>query len=320
MAKYRHQLPQLGTDLFMTDGGLETSLIYLEGQELPHFAAFHLLATPNGVDSLRRYFRSYGELATKYEVGLLLETATWRCSPEWGAKLGYGAEDLASLNRMSVRMLEDLRQEVETPRTPVVISGCVGPRGDGYVPEGVMSEAEAERYHLPQVATFADTAADLVSGITMNYTEEAVGIARAARQLDMPVVLSFTVETDGRLPTGQPLREAIEQVDDATDGYPAYFMINCAHPSHFRHVVRGEQPWTRRIRGLRANASRASHAELNEAVELDAGDPVELGVDYAALRRHDLKDVNVMGGCCGTDHRHVEQIVAACLPAFRPLG
>lgn len=168
-----------------------------------------------------------------------------------------------------------------------------------------------------QVETFADTAADLMTAITVNYAEEAVGIARVAKQVNMPVVISFTVETDGNLPTGQPLADAIRQVDDATSGYPAYFMINCAHPSHFDHVVRGDEPWAAQIRGLRANASKMSHAELNDASELDAGNPTELGQEYAALRTHKLKRLNVMGGCCGTDHRHVEQIAIACLPTFR---
>jgi len=317
MPKYRGTPPQLGGDFFMTDGGLETTLIFLEGQELPYFAAFHLLRTQEGESALRRYFRTYGELARKFGTGLILETATWRANPDWGEKLGYSIDALAKMNRKSVRLLEDIRNEFETDQTPVVISGCIGPRGDGYMPDAAMSEGEAEDYHRIQVETFSDTAADLVSAITMNYAEEAVGIARAAKQVEMPVVISFTVETDGHLPTGQPLADAIRQVDDATSGYPAYFMLNCAHPSHFDRVVHADEPWASRIRGLRANASRMSHAELNEASELDAGNPIELGQGYVALRTHKLKRLNVMGGCCGTDHRHVEQIAVACLPILR---
>lgn len=317
MAKYRNALPQLGGHFFMTDGGIETTLIFLDGQELPHFAAFHLLKLPEGESALRKYFRTYGDLAKKLGVGLVLETATWRSNPDWGAKLGYSTEALAEVNRKSVRLLEEIRNGYETDRTPVVISGCIGPRGDGYIPDTVMSEREAENYHRMQIETFAGTAADLVTAITMNYAEEAVGIARTAKQVNMPVVISFTVETDGNLPTGQSLADAIKQVDDDTSGYPAYFMINCAHPNHFDHVLCGEEPWATRIRGLRANASKMSHAELNEASELDAGNPTEFGQEYAALRKHKLKRLNVMGGCCGTDHRHVEQIAIACLPTFR---
>ena len=317
MSKYRSALPQLGRDFFMTDGGIETTLIFLDGQDIPYFAAFHLLKTSEGEQMLRKYFRTYGELAKKLNVGLILETATWRANPDWGEKLGYGTEDLAEANSRAVRLLQEIRSEYETDRMPIVISGCIGPRGDGYIPDTAMSAIEAEAYHQIQIDTFANTAADLVTSITMNYAEEAVGIVRAAKHANMPIVISFTVETDGNLPTGQPLGDAIKQVDDATSRYPTYFMINCAHPSHFASVLHGNEPWAARIRGLRANASKMSHAELNEAPELDAGNPIELGQEYAALRKQQLKHLNVMGGCCGTDHRHIEQIALACLPIFR---
>lgn len=317
MATYRGALPQLGGDFFMTDGGIETTLIFLAGQELPSFAAFHLLRTPEGESALRQYFQTYAALARKFDVGLILETATWRSNPDWGERLGYGADALALANRKLVELLEDIRGAYETRETPIVISGCIGPRGDGYIPDNAMSMSEARDYHRDQIETFADSAADLVTAITMNYAEEAAGIALAAKRSGMPAVVSFTVEADGNLPTGQPLGEAIRQVDAATSGYPAYFMINCAHPCHFDKVVRGDEPWAERIRGLRANASRLTHAELNDAPELDPGDPHELGQQYAALKRHQLKKLNVMGGCCGTDDRHVEQIAKACLPLFR---
>jgi homocysteine S-methyltransferase len=317
MAKYRNALPQLTGELFMTDGGIETTLIFLEGQELPYFAAFHLLKTAEGEGVLRKYFRTYAELARKFSTGLVLETATWRASPDWGEKLGYRRVALAEANRKAVRLIEEIRSEYETLRTPIVISGCVGPRGDGYIADSAMSDKEAEDYHRMQIETFAGTEADLVTAITMNYAEEAVGLTRAAKRASLPVVISFTVETDGRLPTGQSLGDAIKQVDDATSGYPAYFMINCAHPSHFEKVVRGDEPWAARIRGLRANASKMSHAELNEAPNLDAGNPIEFGREYASLMKRQLKQLNVMGGCCGTDHRHIEQITSVCLPLFK---
>ncbi len=314
MAKYRQALPQMRDGFFLTDGGIETTLIFLEGQDLPYFAAFHLLSSPGGEGALQKYFRTYAQLAQKHHCGLLLETATWRASADWGDKLGYSREALAQATRKSVRLLEEIRKEFETPATPIVISGCVGPRGDGYVPGEKMSEKQAEDYHAVQIGTFASTAADLATAITMNYTEEAIGLARAARNAALPVVISFTLETDGKLPTGQPLGEAIEQVDDATSAYPAYYMINCAHPSHFSSALSQDEPWKRRIRGLRANASTMSHAELNDAPSLDIGNPVALAQDYAGLKRQSLKFLNVFGGCCGTDHRHVEQIALACLP------
>ena len=242
MARYRNALPQLGGGFFMSDGGIETTLIFQEGMELPYFAAFHLLRTAEGQSVLRKYFQTYAELAAKFRAGLILETATWRANPEWAGKLGYSADALAEANRRAVVLIEEVRSEFETPETPIVISGCAGPRGDGYVPDSAMSANEAEDYHRAQIETFADTAADLVTAITMNYAQEAVGLARAAQKVNMPVVISFTVETDGRLPTGQSLGDAIRQVDEETSGYVSYFMINCAHPSHFDKVVAGDEP------------------------------------------------------------------------------
>jgi len=316
MARYRNALLQLGGGLFLTDGGIETTLIFQEGLELPDFAAFHLLKDSKGEAALRKYFRTYAEIAKRFGAGLVLESATWRASADWGTRLGYTREALAQANRKAIRLLEEIRSELANEKIEVVISGCLGPRGDGYSPTQTMSDRDAEAYHREQVETFADTAADIVTAITMNYVEEAIGITRAAESAGMPVVISFTVETDGRLPTGQTLRAAIEQVDAVTSGYPSHYMINCAHPTHFERVLAEAEPWAQRIRGLRANASRKSHAELNESPELDVGDPVELGMQHAGLKQR-LPQLNVLGGCCGTDHRHVEQIASACLPFFQ---
>lgn len=316
MKKYRHMLPQRDGRLFLTDGGIETTLIFQEGLDLPDFAAFHLLKDFGGQAALRRYFQTYTEIVRRFGTGLILESATWRANPDWGTRLGYSSAALAKANRLAIQMLEEIREEYKSERTPMVISGCIGPRGDGYVPGEVMSKDEAEAYHWEQVEIFADTPADMVTAITMNYVEEALGIAGAARKAGMPVAISFTVETDGNLPTGQTLKSAIEQVDQATNGYPSYFMINCAHPTHFEHIVAEGGAWVGRLRGLRANASHRSHAELNEAPDLDFGNPIELGAQYARLKRR-LPQLNVLGGCCGTDHRHLEQIAQACLPLFQ---
>jgi S-methylmethionine-dependent homocysteine/selenocysteine methylase len=315
VTQYRNALPQLSGRFFLTDGGIETTLIFHEGLVLPDFAAFHLLKTSEGEAALRKYFRIYAEIAKRCGTGLILESATWRANADWGKRLGYTPEELADANRRAIFLLEELRSEYETERTPIVISGCIGPRGDGYVPDRVMSAREAEVYHREQIETFAGSAVDMVSAMTINYVEEAVGIVRAAQQANMPVAISFTLETNGELPTGQALQTAIEQVDNAMSGYPCYYMINCAHPTHFDGVLVEGEAWVKRIRGLRANASRMSHAQLNDAPELDAGDATELGQEYADLKKR-LPQLNVMGGCCGTDHRHIEQIALACLPLF----
>ena len=310
MAKYRQHLPQLKGDLFLTDGGIETTLIFHEGLNLPSFAAFHLLKDEQGTEALRRYFARHATIAWQHGTGFILESATWRASSDWGDKLGYSRRALDEANRQAIALLHELRLDLETERAPMAISGCVGPRGDGYDPGVLMSPEEAEAYLTAQISTFATTEADLVTAITMTNTTEAIGVTRAARTAGMPVVISFTVETDGKLPTGQPLQEAIQEVDAATGRAPAYYMISCAHPSHFEAVLDG-QAWMERLRGIRANASKRSHAELDEATELDAGDPVELGQQYRDLRAR-FSQINVLGGCCGTDHRHIEHIATAC--------
>lgn len=306
-APYRNRLPQLDGGLFLTDGGIETTLIFHEGFDLPYFAAFVLLESDEGTAALKNYFRTYAHIAQKQGTGFILESATWRSSADWGEKIGYSAERLANVNRRALQLLFDIRAEFETDQMPIVVSGCVGPQGDGYVPENLRSIEEAEAYHTPQITTFRDAGADMITAITMNNVEEAVGLTRAAQKLGMPVVISFTVETDGTLPTGQPLKEALELVDQLTTNGPAYYMINCAHPTHFESVVSTNETWVGRIRGLRANASSMSHAELDAAEELDDGNPEELGAQYRALK-NSLPNLNVLGGCCGTDHRHIEAI------------
>ena len=314
MQKYRNNLPQLSGDIFLTDGGIETTLIFHDGLDLPEFAAFDLLKDEEGFGALRRYFRTYAAIAAKYQVGFILESATWRASSDWGAKIGYSADDLKVKNQQAIELLDEIRAEYEDVNTKMVISGCIGPRGDGYNPSDFMTEEEAERYHKVQIETFSATNTDMVTAITMTYFEEAVGITRAAKSLGMPVVISFTVETDGKLPSGQSLKDAIQKVDEATSNYPAYYMINCAHPTHFENVLVENEPWLHRIRGLRANASTLSHAELDEAEELDDGSPSELSSQYKELRNK-LSNLNVLGGCCGTDHRHIEEIIKAIAKA-----
>jgi S-methylmethionine-dependent homocysteine/selenocysteine methylase len=314
MSRYRNSLPQLNGKLFLTDGGLETTLVFHDGINLPCFAAFDLLRTVDGERRLQDYYRRYAAIAVEHRAGFVLETATWRANRDWGDRLGYSAVALDAINRQMVEMLAALRDELETPDSPMVISGCIGPRGDGYNPDAFMTAAQARDYHAAQIVSFAASAADMVNAMTITCAEEAIGIVQAARERNMPVSISFTVETDGRLPSGQSLQGAIEQVDAETDSAAVYYMINCAHPTHFEREFASDARWLQRIRGLRANASCKSHAELDESTELDDGDPVQLGEQYRVFRRR-LQQLNVLGGCCGTDHRHVEAI---CKSTLRP--
>lgn len=314
MSKYRRRLPQLGSFPFLSDGGMETTLVFIDGLDLPCFAAFDLLKDEAGIERLRRYYERYVAIAKRHGAGFVLEAPTWRANSDWGTRIGYDAGALADANRRAIGLLLEIRAAHETPETPMVVSGNLGPRGDGYRADVRMDVDTARAYHAPQVETFADTDADMISALTLNYVEEAVGIVQAARDAGIPVAISFTVETDGRLPSGDSLGEAIARTDDATGGYATYFMINCAHPTHFEHVLREAGAWRERIRGVRANASKRSHAELDESTELDVGNPRELGEEYRRLQEL-LPSLTVLGGCCGTDHRHVEAIGASCTVA-----
>ncbi|MEO8005369.1 MAG: homocysteine S-methyltransferase family protein [Betaproteobacteria bacterium] len=311
MSKYRNRLPQLGNKLFLTDGGMETTLIFHEGIELPYFAGFDLLKDEAGMQIVRDYYDRYLAIARQHDVGALLESPTWRANADWAAKLGYDSVTLADANRKAIGLMLDLRAKHETRERPMVISGNIGPRGDGYRADARMTAVEACRYHAQQIDTFAGTDADMVSAFTINYPEEAIGVVQAARAASMPVAISFTVETNGCLSSGDSLATAIQRTDAETGDYAAYFMINCAHPSHFEQLLQSDEPWRQRIRGLRANASRKSHAELDESTDLDSGDPQELGSQYRGLRAR-MPRLNVLGGCCGTDHRHVAAIFEAC--------
>jgi S-methylmethionine-dependent homocysteine/selenocysteine methylase len=303
-------LAQLTSDRpFLADAGLETVLIFLDGIDLDGFASFPLLDTDTGRAALRRYYENYVALAERHDRGVVLDTPTWRASLDWGARLGYDAERLGDVNRRAVAFVRAIADT--HPDVTVVVNGAVGPRGDGYVVESSMSADEARHFHAMQAEAFADAGADLMTGITMTYAEEAIGIVRAAVGAGVPVAVSFTVETDGRLPSGQALGDAIAQVDDATGGAAEYFLINCAHPTHFhRQLVRAAgSEWVGRIKGLRANASTMSHAELDMATELDRGDIGDLARWYEDLQHH--LDLRVVGGCCGTDHEHVDAIATA---------
>jgi len=298
--------PLPSTDsVYLTDGGLETTLVFLDGLDLPEFASFPLLGSEDGKSHFDRYFKPYLDTAERTGAGFVVDTVTWRANPDWGARLGCDRRTLAEVNKRAVDYAARLAKS--RPGTTTVLNGVAGPRGDGYVVGEAMSAEEAADYHSLQARAFAEAGAQMMSAVTMTYAEEAIGVTDAATAVGLPVVVSFTVETDGRLPSGQELGAAIDQVDEATGGAPAYFMVNCAHPTHFASVLETDEPWVERVQAIRANASTMSHAELDEATELDRGDVPGLAGHYAQLQRT-LPHLRVVGGCCGTDHEHVAAI------------
>lgn len=308
MSRFRSALPQLGGDLFLTDAGLETDLIFNRNIPIREFAAHTLLSDPTGRAALEAYFNGFLRLAQETGAGFVLDAVTWKAQRRWASDLQASIEDLRAANEEAVAFAAALRDRAANT-SPVVLNALVGPQGDAYQPERRFAAEDAEAYFAEQLGWLAATEVDMVTGLTFNQAGEAVGLVRAAKAFGLPVAISFTVEIDGALPDGQPLAEAIAEVDAETAQGAAYFMINCAHPDHFAGVLDSDD-WTRRIRGVRANASRRSHAELDEAPELDAGDPDEFGRLHGALRDQ-LPWINVWGACCGGDLRHVSRIAEA---------
>ena len=289
----------------LTDGGIETVLLFHEGFDLPCFASFPLLEHTRGRTALRRYFEPFLDIAQELGLPFVLDTATWRANPDWGAQLGYDLDMLAAVNRDAVQFANELAEG----RPDVTINGLVGPRGDGYAVGDRMTGAQAAEYHSWQIGVLRDAAVERVTALTLSYPEEAIGVVQAAAAVGVPAVAGFTVETDGRLPTGDTVAAAIERVDGETGGSAEFFLINCAHPTHIAAGL-DDAPALGRVGGVRVNASALSHAELDEAEVLDEGDPVLLARDNAALRDK-LPSIRLLGGCCGTDHRHVAQIITA---------
>ncbi|MGI9391716.1 MAG: homocysteine S-methyltransferase family protein [Boseongicola sp.] len=287
---------------WLTDGGLETTMIFHDGLDLPLFASLHLLENDEGLSALTKYFDRYLSIAREAGTGFVLDTATWRSGAAWAEPLGRTEAQMESSVRSAVSFADAFRASRETPDTPIILNGVIGPAGDGYSPDKLLSAAEAEAIHLKQARWMASAGADVVTAVTMTHAGEAIGVVRSAKAAGLPVVISFTVETDGHLPTGQPLGEAIAETDAATDNAPIYYMVNCAHPDHFSAKLAGD--WIERVSGIRANASRMSHAELDEAEELDDGDPEEFGSLHGEFASR-LPNLRVIGGCCGTDDRHV---------------
>lgn len=310
MKKSKNTLPNESDDIFLTDGGFETTLIFLEGFDLPYFAAFDLLKKEEGYNAIKKYYTRYLEIAKKYKTNFILESPTWRANLDWVEKIGYPENAVSELNEKAVKLLTDLQAEFANDIKSILISGCIGPRGDGYTPDNCMSVEEAEQYHSEQIKALSRTPIDFISALTMNYVEEAIGIVKAAESFGLLTVISYTVETNGELPTGMSLKDAIEKVDKSVIVPPLYFMINCAHPTHFLKELKENEneKWVKRIKAIRANASCKSHAELDEATELDRGIPKELGKEYKELKGL-FPHLNVFGGCCGTDEEHIVEIM-----------
>ncbi|KIX06754.1 uncharacterized protein Z518_04730 [Rhinocladiella mackenziei CBS 650.93] len=311
-AKYRHSLPQLNSsNLLLTEGGIETTLVYKKGFHLPEFASGPLLLTPEGTKALQDCHASYIDIALRHKRGIIVETQTWRSSRIWCDKLGFSENEMMKLNRRAVAFLEDVRREYETDTTPIVVSGNLGPLSDAYHNSTQrLSVQDMIAVYRDQVQALCEAGVDMLSIMTLADTTEAIAAVQLAKEFGIQILVSFSVETDGKLLNGVTLEDAIRTVDKATESYAAYFGINCAHPSHFHPTLRMMDPSVlSRIGEIRANASRRSHQELDNSEFLDRGDPTDLGRSFKDLIQL-LPGLKVVGGCCGTDPEHVEAIAS----------
>ncbi|WP_120497274.1 homocysteine S-methyltransferase family protein [Kiloniella sp. EL199] len=322
-SRYREDLPQLKGGLFLSDGGLETDLIFNQNIPIKAFAAHTLLPDEKGRGALTNYYQGFLALAQQMNTGFILDGQTWKAHPHWADDLGEGLDDIEAANHASVAFIAALREKWDNnTQQAIVLNASLGPRGDAYAPDYQISTKEAEDYHAQQVSWLAATPVDMITAMTFTQSEEAIGAVRAAHKAKLPIAVSFTVETDGLLPTGQSLADAIDQVDRETNSQAIYFMINCAHPEHFPPNLSsgdlsdnqlGDHSWAKRIKGIRCNASRMSHAELDNCEALDAGNPDELGQQYQEIYSR-MPWLNIFGGCCGSDLRHLTEIARAIIP------
>lgn len=300
------KLPQMNGRDMTTGVGIETWLQYVDGFELRHFCLFEILDDKRGVACLTDYHRKLVEAAIVHGFGVINEGLHYRASRDWGKLIGYSREGLEEINIRGIEFYKDFVREYDSPETPMIVGGMIGPRGDAYDTGHTLDAAEAEDYHSEQILTLKKAGADQITAATISSVEEAIGITRAAKATDIPAVISFFVKKGGNLSSGETLEEAITKVDAATGNAPAYYMINCTHPDEFEPALTPGD-WTQRLGGFMPNAVAMETLDLCKLGHLEDGDPEELGGQMADLARR-FPHIHVWGGCCGTDGRHIGQI------------
>jgi len=306
MTDHRSFPPQQKGRFYLTEGGTETELLYRYGFELPQFAVFPLLDNPRAVSKMREMFRSYLEVAARHEMCALMGGLDYRASPDWGELLGYSPQGLAEANLRSIEFLRDIAGEYVSDIPDILIEGLIGPRGDAYERGASITESEAEDYHSVQLETLKKANVDLALAITFNNIPEAIGVARAAGRIGVPLAISLFLDSTSKLSSGASLAEAITAIDKETAQTPEFYLVNCSHPVEYEPAMEAGD-WIHRVRGVRPNASRMEKMALCQIGHLEEGDPVELGELCGDLaRRHPHMDI--WGGCCGTWDRHLDEI------------
>lgn len=301
--------PRLDGRFYLTEGGAETEIMYKWGFELPEFAMFTLLDNPEADEVIRNMYRRYFDVAAAHDTGILAMGHDYRASPDWAQKLGYSAADLTRFQHRTMQFLDDVRAEYADRVSDAYITACIGPRGDAYGTGGDISASEAEDYHAVQLGNLEGTAADMAVAATFNNIPESIGVIRAANRMGIPIGVSLTLTPEGRLRSGPTLREAVETIDEVTGGAAEWFGTNCAHPLEFEPALDDAGPWLDRLRYVRPNAAKMDKLALCELGHLEDGDPVELGEQMGEVARR-FPRADILGGCCGTDERHLSEIAS----------
>lgn len=303
MSSFPEQKPGL---YYLTEGGVETEILYKWGYELPHFAMFPLLERSDARSVIRDMYKRYLDVTARYGLAALMGGFDYRASPDWGAKLGYSRQGLHDATIGSIEFLRELAGEYQGALSDTRIMGYVGPRGDAYLGKSRMSVEESRDYHSVQVQTLKTAKVDLITAMTFNAIDEAIGVVEACRAADIPVSISFSLDSSHHLNTGPSLKDAIAQVDAATDHYTSFFGLNCSHPYEFEPAI-DETDWMKRVRVIRPNAAKMDKISLCKLGHLEEGNPVELGQQMASVLDR-FPHMDIWGGCCGTCETHLEEI------------
>lgn len=304
-------LPIAGSgELFLTEGGSETEIMYRHGFELPEFAMFTLLENPKAVPIMRDMFCAQLDVAAEFGLSFLLTGLDYRASPDWGAKLGYSAQGLADANISAIEFLRDIAQGYEDQIPRLLVGGILGPRGDAYDLNQNITAESAEDYHSVQLNTLKAAGVDFVSAQTFNNVPEAVGVCKAASKMGVALSVGLTLDSTCRLKSGPSLAEAITEIDALTgEQAPDFYLLNCSHPVEYEPALENAS-WIKRLRGVRPNASKMEKLALCKLGHLEDGDPVELGAQLGDLSQR-FPHMDIFGGCCGTGDSHLREIAKA---------
>ncbi len=300
--------PPIGTnEVFLTEGGIETEIMYRHGFELPEFSMLPLLDNPKAVAAIRSVLSQHLDVAAEFGLSFMLTGLDYRASPDWGAKLGYSPAGLADATIAAIDLLRDIAKNYENQIPRLLIGGILGPRGDAYSLNREITEASSEDYHAVQLETLKRAKVDFTCAMTFNNIAESVGAARAAATAGMPFSISLTLDGTSKLKSGPSLAEAITEIDAKTGNEaPDFYMINCSHPLEYEPALEAGD-WTKRLRGVRPNASKMDKLALCKLGHIEDGDPVELGAQLLSLSDR-YPQLDIFGGCCGTGHNHLREI------------